>query len=429
MTISRMGISTLMGYANGGDINEDTNISPDALKIIQQMIESDDNQNDMSFKFKQYSDLLSGIQPPRPPATGFDLASSLGKGILAEQANKFPSLGRGLGLGFQDFNKLQKEIEDENRKAKQARDLTAFGLVTKKKSDPSAKIGALWKDPDGNFFRELVVGDQIVYKGEGLVMTEAEFNNRFPEARPTVASEEQRYQMDINKFFEYEKQMREQEQSLEGLISYMKNRGGAPEGYDYFATRAMLKLKTLMSQATNERGGVGITTEELMQGLAEGKFQGLIGRFRIETVGPGVMTEFDAQRIIMALGGEPGALQNKVIATAILKDIFESKYQLYLDAARKYNAGVASGEFDKSYERHEIRKEGQGENDFDTSVFTFELTMPPGATLIEEKKNADGETISIVYEDKGKKYEKFPNGVVEEIKDEIDDNLDEIIPD
>ena len=420
MTISRMGISTLMGYANGGDINEDTNISPDAMKIIQQMIESDDNQNDMSFQFKQYSDLLSGIQPPRPPATGFDLASSLGKGILAEQANKFPSLGRGLGLGFQDFNKLQKEIEDENRKAKQARDLTAFGLVTKKKSDPNAKIGALWKDPDGNFFRELIVGDQIVYKGEGLVMTEAEFNNKFPEARPTVASEEQRYQMDINKFFEYEKQMREQEQSLERLIGYMKARGGAPQGYDYFATRAQTLINTFMDEEN-------INQEQLMQGLAAGKFQGLIGRFREETVGPGVMTEFDAQRIIMALGGEPGALQNKVIATAILKDIFESKYQLYLDAARKYNAGVASGEFDKSYERHEIRKEGQGENDFDTSVFTFELTMPPGANLIKEKKNAAGETISIVYEDRGKKYEKFPNGVVKEIKDEIDD-LDDLLP-
>jgi hypothetical protein len=386
------------------------------------MIESDDNQNDMSFQFKQYSDLLSGMQPPRPPATGFDLASSLGKGILAEQANKFPSLGRGLGLGFQDFNKLQKEIEDENRKAKQARDLTAFGLVTKKKSDPSAKIGALWKDPAGNFFRELIVGDQIVYKGEGLVMTEAEFNNQFPEARPTVASEEQRYQMDINKFFDYEKQMREQEQSLEKLISYMKNRGGAPQGYDYFATRAQTLINTFMDKEN-------INSEQLMAGLAEGKFQGLIGRFRVETVGPGVMTEFDAQRIIMALGGEPGALQNKVIAAAILRDIFTSKYQLYLDAARKYNAGVASGEFDESYKRHEIRKEGQGENDFDTSVFTFELTMPPGANLIEEKKNAAGETISIVYEDRGKKYEKFPNGVVEEIKDEIYDNLDDIIPD
>ena len=420
MTISRMGISTLMGYANGGDINEDTNISPDAMKIIQQMIESDDNQNDMSFQFKQYSDLLSGIQPPRPPATGFDLASSLGKGILAEQANKFPSLGRGLGLGFQDFNKLQKEIEDENRKAKQARDLTAFGLVTKKKSDPNAKIGALWKDPDGNFFRELIVGDQIVYKGEGLVMTEAEFNNKFPEARPTVASEEQRYQMDINKFFEYEKQMREQEQSLERLIGYMKARGGAPQGYDYFATRAQTLINTFMDEEN-------INQEQLMQGLAAGKFQGLIGRFREETVGPGVMTEFDAQRIIMALGGEPGALQNKVIAAAILRDIFTSKYQLYLDAARKYNAGVASGEFDESYKRHEIRKEGQGENDFDTSVFTFELTMPPGANLIRENKNAAGETISIVYEDRGKKYEKFPNGVVKEIKDEIDD-LDDLLP-
>ena len=263
----------------------------------------------------------------------------------------------------------------------------------------------MWKDPAGNFFRELIVGDQIVYKGEGLVMTEAEFNNRYPEARPTVASEEQRYQMDINKFFDYEKQMREQEQSLEKLISYMKNRGGAPQGYDYFATRAQTLINTFMDKEN-------INSEQLMQGLAEGKFQGLIGRFRVETVGPGVMTEFDAQRIIMALGGEPGALQNKVIAAAILRDIFTSKYQLYLDAARKYNAGVASGEFDESYKRHKIRKEGQGEKDFDTSVFTFELTMAPGANLIEEKKNAAGETISIVYEDRGKKYEKFPNGVV-----------------
>ena len=157
---------------------------------------------------------------------------------MAEQQSKFPTLGRGIGLGFQEFSKLQKEIDEENRKTKQARDMAAFGLVTKKKADPNAKIGALWKDPDGNFFRELIIGDEIVYKGEGEVMSEADFNLKFPNARPTVASEEQRYNMTIDNFFKYEKEMREQEQSLDKLIKYMKTLRATPQGYELMATRS-----------------------------------------------------------------------------------------------------------------------------------------------------------------------------------------------
>ena len=68
-------------------------------------------------------------------------------------------------------------------------------------------------------------------------------------------------------------------------------------------------------------------------------------------------------------------------------------YQLYLDAARKYNAGVASGEFDKNlYKPHEVRDEA----DFDMSVFEFPLTMPPGATLIEEIKQGDKVTAKFI---------------------------------
>ena len=411
MTISRMGISSLMGYQDGGGVQAMSGIEalndPKVQKIIQQMLAQQEGGDSTSMQFKQYSDMLSSIAPPRPAATGYDLASALGRGLLAQQGEKFSSLGRGLGLGFQEFSKLQKEIDEENRKNKQARDMTAFGLVTKKKADPSAKIGALWKDPAGNFFRELIIGDQIVYKGEGKVMTEADFNMEFPDAKPTVASEEQRYNMTIDKFFGYETKMREEEQSLDKLINYMGNLRKTPQGFELMATRAQNAINTFLSEKK-------ISPDQLALGLAEGKFQGLIGRFRVETVGPGVMTEFDAARIIAALGGEPGALQNKFRAAAIMKDIFKSKYQLYLDAARKYNAGVASGNFDKNlYQPHEVRDEA----DFNMSVFEFPLTMPPGATLIDEIKEGDKVT-AIVYKEGDKTYKRYLNGTVIEIKPE-----------
>ena len=415
MTISRMGISSLMGFENGGDATSVSGIQvlndPQVQNLIDKMLKEQDDNDSVSMQFKQYSDMLSQITPPRPQPTGFDLASALGRGILTEQKSKFPTIGRGLSLGFQEFSKLQKEIDEENRKNKQARDLTAFGLVTKKKADPNAKIGALWKDPDGNFFRELIIGDEIVYKGEGQVMSEADFNLKFPNARPTVASEEQRYNMTIDNFFKYEKEMREQEQSLDKLIKYMETLRATPQGYELMATRAQNAIKTFLADEN-------ITPEELALGLAEGKFQGLIGRFRVETVGPGVMTEFDAERIIAALGGEPGALQNKFRAAAIMKDIFENKLVLYKDAARKYNAGVASGEFDRNiYKPHNIR------DDFDMSVFEFPLSAPPGAELIEEIKDANdnNKVVAIIYEYNGKRFKKFINGTITEIEPEIKD--------
>ena len=169
-------------------------------------------------------------------------------------------------------------------------------------------------------------------------MSEMEFNQKYPKARPTVASEEQRYNMNVNDFFRYEKEMREQESSLDKLQDYMKALGGSKVGYQRMAESFTNFIKTFAA-AEN------ITPEALAQGLAEGKFQGLIGRFRVETVGPGVMTEFDAQRIIMALGSEPGAMQNKFRAAAILRDIFESKEKLYQDSAKRYNLGAKTGEF------------------------------------------------------------------------------------
>ena len=443
MTMSRSGLSSLMGYANGGDLfgsstnfkddTQDLNQIIDANAIINSSANTGDNaggdtadiasqssgiadldrqiiemlnksgsgDSDIQTQYAQYRKMLNDIMPPRPRASGYDLASSLGKGLLSQQSEKFPSMGRGVSLGFQDFNKLQKEIDEANRKDRQSRDLTAFGMVTKKKGDASAKLGALWKDDDGNFFRELIIGDEIVYKGEGQVLSQLEFGEAFPTARPTVASEEQRYNMDINKFFEYEEKYMEEEASLNKLEDYMKAMGGSKVGFARMAESVTASFKTIF-------GAKDITPEALEQGMAEGKFQGLIGRFRVETVGPGVMTEFDAIRIINALGGEPGALQNKYRAAAILKDIFEGKEKLYKSAAKRYNLGAGSGEF-AGYEPTEIKT-------WDKSMFDFPLEILKGQTLVKEITDASGKVVGIMYKENGKTYRKLINGSVEEIK-------------
>ena len=444
MTMSRSGLSSLMGYANGGDlfggstnfkddtqdldqiidanaiINSSANTGDDTggdtadiasqssgiagltnEQLLEMISKSGSGDSDIQTQYAQYRKMLSDIMPPRPRPSGYDLASSLGKGLLSQQSEKFPSMGRGVSLGFQDFNKLQKEIDEANRKDRQSRDLTAFGMVTKKKGDASAKLGALWKDDDGNFFRELIIGDEIVYKGEGQVLSQLEFGEAFPTARPTVASEEQRYKMDINKFFEYEEKYMEEEASLNKLEDYMKAMGGSKVGFARMAESVTASFKTIF-------GATDITPEALEQGMAEGKFQGLIGRFRVETVGPGVMTEFDAIRIINALGGEPGALQNKYRAAAILKDIFEGKEKLYKSAAKRYNLGAGSGEF-KGYEPTEIKT-------WDKSMFDFPLEILKGQTLVKEITDASGKVVGIVYKENGKTYRKLINGSVEEIK-------------
>ena len=146
----------------------------------------------------------------------------------------------------------------------------------------------------------------------------------------------------------------------------------------------------------------------------------MIGRFREEVVGPGVMTEFDAERIIAALGGEPGALQNPYRVRAILKDVFEQKVDLYEKALKKYNVGAGSGEF-KGYEVSEKKT-------WDMSIFDSPLTVPVGAILDEEIKNSAGKVIAIIYMDiDGKKKRRNLNGTISEVKENIN-NTRPLVP-
>ena len=118
------------------------------------------------------------------------------------------------------------------------------------------------------------------------------------------------------------------------------------------------------------------------------------------------------------MGKEPGALQNKYRAAAILKDIFESKEKLYQESAKRYNLGAKSGEF-KGYTPTEIRT-------WDKSIFDFPLEVPEGAEFIEEIKNAQDKVVAIVYIENGKKKRRNLDGTVQELEDEVSSIVEEI---
>ena len=445
MTMSRSGLSSLMGYANGGDLfGASTNFKDDTQdldqiidanaiinstndtgvdtggdtadiasqssgiagltneQLLAMLSKSGSGDSDIQTQYAQYRKMLNDIMPPRPRASGYDLAGALAKGIFASQSEKFPSLGRGVGLGFLEFNKLQKEIDEANRKDRQSRDLTAFGMVTKKKGSESAKQGSMWKDEKGEFFRELLIGTDIVYKGEGKVMNEQQFFAQHPNARPYVASEASDYIMDLKEFMKQSKVVIENEQSLDALASYVKTFDDANTGFGRIGTSIENFFNTILATE-------GITPAALAQGLSEGKFQALIGRFREEVVGPGIMTEFDAGRIIAALGSEPGALQNPYRMKAILKDVFEQKIGVYNEALKLYNLGAGSGNFE-GYQKKEAKT-------WDMDMFDSPLTVPEGATIVKEVTNAQDKPVAVIYTKNGKTYRRNLNGTIEEIKD------------
>ena len=420
MTITRMGISSLMGYQEGGGVIDETMQDNLVDETNKKQIENKDmsflqnllGQNDMNFQFKQYSDMLSKIASPRPAASGYDLASALGRGLLAQQSEKFPSVGRGLGLGFQEFSKLQKEIDEENRKNKQARDMTAFGLVAnrKAKQEPSGKVMEMFVNDDQQFYKSILVGNEVKFIGPEGEFTIEEFYDKFKgtNMRPTIGSEAGRYVPNYPQFAEAYKEMNEERRSLASLQSYVQNRVQAGQGIDFFANDMIALMKTLSGDPEAQ----GLSPEELAVRMSQGKFQGLIGKFRLEVVGPGVMTEYDAQRIIMALGAEPSALQNVTAMKNIMRDIFSKKYEKYLETTKTYNLGALSGKY-PGYEA-EVPIE------YDNSIFDFNFdAMRPPEVEVEQKNDE----FQIWVYPNGDRRKFFKTGAVLDLQPKSDKDL------
>ena len=122
------------------------------------------------------------------------------------------------------------------------------------------------------------------------------------------------------------------ERGIRLLKKYEKQQGGTRSGYDRIADQVMGGFNTFLKK--------GLTQEQLNLVLSEGTLQSLVGNYRIEVVGGGVMTEQDAIRVIKAVGGNVNALQDPARVKAAIQDLLFEKMNTYNNTVKRYNAQV-----------------------------------------------------------------------------------------
>jgi hypothetical protein len=139
------------------------------------------------------------------------------------------------------------------------------------------------------------------------------------------------------------------ENALNKMARYVATVQDIPSGIEKMSVQFGAYINTLLGE--NE-----LTLDQLKQRVAEGTFQSLLGANRIEVVGGGVMTEADAERIILALGGDPRQLKtNPEVVTRLISDIFADKYNKYNDNIEAYNSELAMGYGNRYKKRKPIK--------------------------------------------------------------------------
>lgn len=136
------------------------------------------------------------------------------------------------------------------------------------------------------------------------------------DARPTTPSTGG--PLSQTKFIELRDEQRIENSALNKLNKYFSSVQSADVGFKRLASQVSANAKTLF--------GSGLSPEELSGQVARGQLQGLLGLFRETVVGPGVMTEQDAIRVLNALGGDFNELQNPQTVESLLRDLYQSKY-------------------------------------------------------------------------------------------------------
>ena len=143
-------------------------------------------------------------------------------------------------------------------------------------------------------------------------------------------------------FGELDQELTTDENTLNAYTNYLVQLGDTNTGVKRIVDEMLGHVKTL--------AGIELTTSELQRILADGSLQRLIGGSRTEIVGPGVMTEQDAFRIIKALGGDVDALQNPTAVKKVISQIFSEKYRNYEKKRQRYNIQVKNQYGNLGYE-------------------------------------------------------------------------------
>lgn len=232
------------------------------------------------------------------------------------------NLGQIVSKGYQYAREQDNIRKDLAQKALNsgANDQSFLYTVTDPRNDKTYNVA--WDKKSGGAVVN-INGQKVPYSpemfGEG---TNAQISTAGNLAKSDLTS---------SQFIKLRDAINQDELSLRKMSELIQDADNLDQGLEKLGVGFSTYIKTIMNQ--ND-----LTWEELRQKTIAGDFQALIGSNRTSIMGPGVLTEQDAERIIRALGGDPTALDwNKEVFNDQLSKIFRDKYDSYKNNVELYN--------------------------------------------------------------------------------------------
>ena len=244
---------------------------------------------------------------------GDDLSTPQAQAILAAGAKMMqaagPQVGKPVSAGQAAGAGVEAALDQLNKqKAKQNQIGRYKSQGTMVKAGTADFVGnAVFDSQTGTTMLQLPGGQIVPMPQDVEPSTKSLFGRDLPSASTMV-----KLNADV----------RDAENSLNKLTDYLKAQGGTNQGYRRMGDQLLTNLKTFFNTDN-------LTPEQLQLAIAQGKAQAILGGMRVSVVGPGVMTEQDAQRVLEAIGKNPTALQNPEVMGALIRDTFKYQYNIY----------------------------------------------------------------------------------------------------
>jgi hypothetical protein len=244
---------------------------------------------------------------------GEDLTSPQAQAILAAGAQMMqaggPQVGKPVSAGQAIGKGVQAGLDQLNKQKKQQNQIGRY-----KQQGTMVKTGTA--DFAGNAVFDSQTGTTMLQLPGGQIIPMP------PDVEPSTKSLFGRDLPGASTMVKLNADLRDSENSLNKLSDYLVAQGGTNKGFRRMGDQLLTNLKTFFN--TDD-----LTPEQLQLAIAQGKSQAILGGMRVSTVGPGVMTEQDAARVLQAIGGNPDALQNPAVMGALIEDAFKYQYNIY----------------------------------------------------------------------------------------------------
>jgi hypothetical protein len=168
----------------------------------------------------------------------------------------------------------------------------------------------------------------------GVVDKDGKFNPIDSEAYMPSTTSDANVFLDGTAFKKLGEDLVNQENAVKEINRFVEGVGSLPKGIDKLINSASAKIKTIFD--------VPLTEQEKAGGFSKARQQGLLGALRETILGPGVLTEIDAQRILDRIGGDVTSVTtNPALLKDIVAEVLEGKMNQYQETLNIYNSHVA----------------------------------------------------------------------------------------